>query len=58
MCLVAECRHESLKYVGEQKTDDGVNRYYTCANCGELLVVTPANTVIGIKSRQIDPEGS
>jgi len=54
-----ECRHESLKYVGEQKTDDGVNKYYTCTNCGEVLVVTPANTIIGIPGKkQVDPEGN
>ena len=54
-----ECKHESLKYVGEQRTEDGYNRYYTCTSCGEVLVVTPENQVIGIPGKgQVDPEGS
>ena len=46
---MSQCRHESLGYVGEQKTDDGVNAYYKCKACGDLLVVTPSRKVIGIK---------
>lgn len=42
------CKHESLQYVGEQKTDAGVNSYYTCKKCGDLLVMTPSRKVIGI----------
>jgi hypothetical protein len=53
---MTECRHESLKYVGEQKTDEGTNRYYACTACGDLLVVTPSNTVIEIPGKQVDPE--
>ena len=43
------CKHESLEYVGEQKTDDGVNVYRRCKNCGMLLVLTPSGKLIGVK---------
>jgi hypothetical protein len=43
------CKHESLEYVGEQKTDDGVNVYRRCKNCGSLLVLTPSGKLIAIK---------
>ena len=43
------CKHESLEYVGEQKTDDGVNIYRKCKSCGALLVLTPSGKVIAIK---------
>jgi hypothetical protein len=43
------CKHESLEYVGEQKTDDGVNVYRKCESCGALLVMTPSGKVIAIK---------
>ena len=46
------CRHESLEFVGEQKTDEGVNVYYRCTACGDLLVVTPAKSVYGVKGVQ------
>jgi hypothetical protein len=42
------CRHESLEYVGEQKTDDGVNSYRRCKNCGMLLIMTPSGKLIGV----------
>jgi hypothetical protein len=47
---MAPCKHETLEYVGDQKTDEGVNSYYKCKTCGTLLVVTPARKVIGIPS--------
>jgi hypothetical protein len=47
-----DCKHESVEYVGEQKTDDGVNSYYRCKACGTLLVRTPANRVYGIQGIQ------
>jgi hypothetical protein len=43
------CRHESLEFVGDQKTDDGVNIFYKCTACGDLLVVTHAKAVYGVK---------
>ncbi len=49
---MSPCRHESLEFVGEQKTDEGVNAYYRCKACGDLLVVTPSLKVIGIKGIQ------
>ncbi|MDG6900798.1 MAG: hypothetical protein JRM80_02390 [Nitrososphaerota archaeon] len=45
---MAGCRHESLEYVGDQKTDDGVNSYKRCRNCGMLFVLTPSGKLIGI----------
>jgi len=47
--IMPGCKHESLDYVGEQKTDDGVNVYRRCKNCGMLLVLTPSGKLIGVK---------
>ena len=54
-----DCKHESLEYVGEQKTDVGVNSYYRCKSCGMMLVMTPTKQVIGIPGVQSDtpPKG-
>ncbi len=41
-----------MEYVGEQKTDDGVNVYYKCKACGDMLVVTPERNVIAVKGIQ------
>ena len=42
------CRHESLEFVGDQKTDDGVNSYKRCKACGTLLIMTPSGKLIGV----------
>jgi hypothetical protein len=44
------CKHESTEYVGEQKTDDGVNIYRRCKSCGLYLVLLPTGKLIGIKA--------
>jgi len=46
---MSACQHRTLEFVGEQKTDDGVNAYYRCTSCGDMLVVTPGQKVIGLK---------
>ena len=46
---MADCKHENLEFVGEQKTDSGVNSYYRCKSCEMLLIMTPTRKVIGIK---------
>jgi hypothetical protein len=48
------CKHESLEFVGEQKTDDGVNSYYRCKSCQVLLVMMPSKKVVGIPGVQRD----
>jgi len=49
---MTDCKHQTLEFVGGQKTDEGVNTYYTCKACGTLLVVTPSSQVIGVKGVQ------
>ena len=48
------CKHESIEYIGEQKTDDGVNIYRKCKSCGTLFVLTPVGKVIAVKG--VKPE--
>ena len=56
---MARCRHVSLEYVGDQKTDDGVNSYRRCKDCGMLLVATPSGKLIGVRGvRQGRPAAS
>ena len=46
---MSSCQHRTLEFVGKQKTDEGVNVYYKCTHCGDMLVVTPGQKVIGLK---------
>jgi hypothetical protein len=54
-----ECKHESLEFVGEQKTDDGVNVYRRCTSCGSLFVLTPSRKLLripGVNPAQLTPQ--
>jgi hypothetical protein len=42
------CPHDSLKPIGEQRTDEGMNSYFKCKKCGSLVVVTPARNLIAV----------
>ncbi len=45
------CKHPELEFVGEQKTEGGVNGYFRCRACNEVVVVTPERKTFGIKGR-------
>jgi hypothetical protein len=56
-----ECKHETLEFVGEQKTDDGVNVYRRCVSCGSLFVLTPSKKLVripGVSQAQLIPPKS
>ena len=48
---MAGCKHTDLEFVGEQKTDNGVNTYFRCKACKEVIIMTPERKVVGIKGR-------
>jgi len=48
---MVDCRHSDLEFVGEQKTDDGVNGYFRCKACKAVVVVTPERKAFAIKGR-------
>jgi len=35
-----ECAHEGLEYLGDQKGEKGVNKYYRCMKCGNVLILS------------------
>ncbi len=46
---MSNCKHESLEYIGEQRTEEGVNTYFRCTKCGSLVVTTPERTVFSVE---------
>jgi len=48
---MADCKHADLEFVGEQKTENGVNTYFRCKACREVVIVTPERKAVGIKGR-------
>jgi hypothetical protein len=43
------CMHKTLDFLGEQRTDEGVNSYYKCRDCGATLVITPSRSAFALK---------
>ena len=48
------CAHGSREYIGVEKTDDGVNAYHKCVDCGALLVTLPSKEVVGVPGVRVD----
>jgi hypothetical protein len=44
-----KCAHGDLKYIGEQRDDEGVNSYFECRLCGALVVTTPNRQVFAVE---------
>lgn len=49
---MTQCKHESLEWVGEQRTDSGVNTFYRCKHCNDLIVTTPEKSVYRVPGVQ------
>ncbi|MEM2103782.1 MAG: hypothetical protein QW717_02675 [Candidatus Bathyarchaeia archaeon] len=43
-----ECSHGEVEFLGEQKGEKGVNRYYKCRKCGSVLILSEEGTLYGI----------
>jgi len=39
-----KCAHDKLEYLGDQKGERGVNKYYRCARCGNVLILSEDGT--------------
>jgi hypothetical protein len=51
-----ECKHADLEFVGEKKTDEGVNSYFRCRACKAVMVVTPERKAFTLKGRSELPD--
>ena len=47
---MARCSHGETEFVGEQKTDNGVNTFVRCKSCLAVLIVTPERKVFALES--------
>jgi len=56
--MLPTCKHETLEFVGNQKTDEGVNAYYKCKACSTLLIMTPSRQVYGVAGVEKDQPAS
>lgn len=38
------CPHDKLEFLGDQKGEKGVNKYYRCLKCGNVLILSEEGT--------------
>ncbi len=39
------CSHEEIEFLGEQRGESGVNKYYRCLRCGSVLILSEEGTL-------------
>ncbi|MEM2213976.1 MAG: hypothetical protein QXD66_04930 [Candidatus Nezhaarchaeales archaeon] len=39
-----KCPHDKLEFLGDQKGEKGVNKYYKCLKCGNVLILSEEGT--------------
>jgi len=50
---VKDCAHEELEFLGDQKSEEGYNKYYRCTACGYVIVVLAS----GARALVLPPAG-
>lgn len=46
-----ECKHTELEFIGEERFEDGVNKYYKCKSCSHVIVFTAGGRMVHIKEK-------
>jgi len=40
MDMKKQCSHGEVKFLGEEKGDKGINKYYRCIKCGNIFILS------------------
>lgn len=43
MVGIKKCSHGETQFLGTQKSEKGMNKYYRCSKCGKILVLSSNN---------------
>jgi hypothetical protein len=46
----SKCIHDRLEYLGDQRGERAVNKYYRCAKCGSVLICP--RTALGMRCQR------
>jgi len=50
-----KCKHEKVEFLGTERSDRGVNKYFRCLECGSVLVLSEDGVlyeVPGVKEKE------
>ncbi|MEM0264737.1 MAG: hypothetical protein QXO82_00025 [Candidatus Methanomethylicia archaeon] len=48
-----KCSHGEVEFLGEQKGEHGVNKYYRCLKCGSILILSEDQILYEIPKRSL-----
>lgn len=48
----AKCSHGEVVLLGEQRGERGVNRYFKCLKCGNVLILSEDNVLYEVPKSQ------
>lgn len=48
-----KCNHGEVEFLGEQKSEYGVNKYYRCLKCGNILILSEDGILYEIPKRNL-----
>jgi hypothetical protein len=51
-----KCVHEKVELLGEEKGARGVNRYYRCLKCRNVLILSEEGTLYEVPKTQEKPD--
>lgn len=40
MEMKEQCSHGEVEFLGEEKGDKGINKYYRCIKCGNIFILS------------------
>ncbi|MEM2738218.1 MAG: hypothetical protein QXK93_04465 [Candidatus Bathyarchaeia archaeon] len=52
MACEKKCNHDKLVFLGDQKGEKGVNKYFKCLKCGSVLVVSEENVLYVVPGKE------
>ncbi|MCS7385265.1 MAG: hypothetical protein NDF55_00800 [archaeon GB-1867-005] len=51
----SECKHARIEFLGIERSESGVNKYFRCLDCGSVLVLSEDGVlyeVPGVKEKE------
>jgi len=55
--LKRKCSHGEVEFLGEQRGEEGVNRYYRCLKCGSVLILSEEGILYEVP-KSVDKENA
>jgi transcription initiation factor IIE alpha subunit len=49
---IKKCNHGDVEFLGEQKGDKCVNRYFRCLKCGSVLVLSEEGVLYEVPKQE------